>query len=168
MTGIEVALIGIALASTAVSVAGAAQQGKAAKQQGAINQQIAERNALISEEEARNAEKSAAFDEERLREQGVRRRAAARAAAGAQGLSFEGSPLLLLSEDAADTEIDALSIRFGGAREAARLRSQAEVERLGGRAARIKGQNEATAATFQAGSSVLTGAKGVIDTGVFA
>jgi hypothetical protein len=167
MTGIEVALAVTAVAGTLVQVAGAVQQAGAAKEQGRINQQIAERNAQISEEEARLAEKSAAFDEDRLREQGIRRRAAARAAAGAQGRSLEGSPLLLLAEDAADTEIDALSIRFGGARQAAALRSQAEVERLGGQAAGIKARNQATAAKFKAGSSVLTGARGVIESGVF-
>lgn len=117
MTGVELFTIGttaITLADAAiaasaiVSAAGAFGQAKAQAQTQRYNAAVQRRNA----DAARNA---AAFEERKKREDVARHLSAQRAAAGASGVLIEeGSPLQVMAESAAQGELDALAIRFGG------------------------------------------------------
>ena len=121
------------IAGAIVSGIGAIRQGQAAQQQAdfqsAIMQQQAERERL-------NAEAA----EEDFRRRQSRLLASRRALLGGAGIEAgEGSPLLVSSDFAGETELQALRIRSGGELSATRLEQQAGLERLRGRAARTAG-----------------------------
>ncbi len=144
MTGTE-ALIALTAFSAVVGAAGALQAG-------AAQAEAAEFNARVSEQQARRARQAAAFEEQRLRDAGAQR-----AAIGASGIGFEGSPLLVMADTAEEAELDAPAIRFSGSTAEARAKSQAALDRLQARQAR-------TAGFFQAGASILGGATGIAKT----
>jgi hypothetical protein len=153
MSGVELFTIGsaavtLADAATAVtavtgalgSIAGANAQASAAEQQAAF----AEQNAAI-------ARQRAASDEARTRRENRRRQGLARATIGASGVTFEGSPLDVLSDSAAEAELDALTVRQAGELEASGFRQQA-------RNARARASDARTAGRIGAGTALLSGA----------
>lgn len=74
-----------------------------------------------------------------------------RAAAGSSGVQVgSGSPLLTFADFGAETELQARRIRKGGEIRATRLRQQAELSKMGGRASLLKG-------VTRGGSTLLTG-----------
>ena len=129
------------VAATALSAASSIQQGRAADK-------AAQFNARALEADAKQAKAVAAFEARLARERGAKLLGRQRAAAGASGISLEGSPLLVMGETAANIERDALAIEFGGAARAAALRNQAAGERFAGRQAKRAG-------FFKAGTTVL-------------
>lgn len=131
------------LVGTAVTAGGALYEGAQAKKQADYNAQVLEADAVA-------AKQKAAFDETLHRERVKRILSSQRAAAGASGVEFTGSPLLAFEETVRAGELDALAIRYGGAVESARKRSGAELSRMEGRAAR-------TSSFFKAGATLLTG-----------
>lgn len=149
MTSTEV-LIALTAFSAVVGAAGTLQAG-------AAQAEAAEFNARVSEQEAQRARQAAAFEEQRLRDAARRVAGAQRAAIGASGIGFEGSPLLVMADTAEEAELDALAIRFSGSTAEARAKSQAALDRLQARQAR-------TAGFFQAGASILGGATGIAKT----
>ena len=99
--------------------------------------------------------RSAQFNADSARQEAASREAAQRTAAQRQlgsiragvsksGATMEGTPLAVLSESAANAEIDALNTRYSGQREAALYES--------------RGRNARTAGYLRAGTSLLTGA----------
>lgn len=70
-------------------------------------------NADVARAQRRLALQRGKFAEARSREQARRFRGEQRAAVGASGTTFTGSPLLVIAEAAEDAELDALAIRFG-------------------------------------------------------
>lgn len=148
MSGTEV-LIALSAVSAVVGAAGALQAG-------AAQAEAAEFNAAVSEQEAKRARQAAAFEEQRVRDAARRVAGAQRAAIGASGIGFEGSPLLVMAETAEEAEIDALAVRFSGSAAEARAKSQATLDRLEARQARTTG-------FFKAGASILGGAKGIAE-----
>ena len=99
----------------------------------------------------------AAYDEEMHRERVRKLISSQRAAYGASGVDIEGSPLLLLEDTAAQGEMDALAIRYGGEVEASQKRSQAELYEL-------QGKNAKKASYYKAGSSLLSGGASIAKT----
>lgn len=135
----------LAIAAAGVAAAGAIQAGQAQKKIGKFNAELARR-------EAKRAREVAAFKEKQLREEGAAFRSKQIAAAASQGRDVnEGSPLLLRQETAEDIELDALSIRFQGSAEAARLEGEARLHKF-------RGKQAQTASFFKAGSTLLGGA----------
>lgn len=140
MTGIETALL---IGGTLVSAMGAIQQGNAAAAAADYNARLAEQNATIATQQA--AEK-----ERQQRILARKQIGSARAAYGASGVTMEGSPLDVLEESAYNSELDALTLRYGGQIESMGLRNQAALERMQGKSAK-------TAGYMNAGSSLLLG-----------
>jgi len=135
----------VAVAAVAVSAFGTIQAGQAAKS-------AAKYNAAVAEQAAKAASDKAAYDEQRHRESIRKLMSSQRALYGKSGLDMtEGSPLLVMEDTAAQGELDAMAIRYGGDIASARDRSAANLSRMQGAAA-------VTASYFQAGSTLLSGA----------
>lgn len=134
----------LGVAGTALSAVGTLQQGIAQGRASDYNAQVAEQNATA-------ARQKAAFDEAARREQLQRVQAAARAAIGKSGADFSGSALDLMAQNAAQAELDALAIRYGGEVRASGLQAQAELDRFQADASRTGGY-------FGAGARALQGA----------
>ncbi len=118
--------------STAASAGGAIYSG--IKQE-----EAAEYSAKVAEQNAEASLKKAAYDEEAQREKVKRLLSTQRAAYGKSGVDLTGSPLLVLEDTAAQGELDALAIRYGGEIEAGQQKSKAELYRLQGQTAKTEG-----------------------------
>lgn len=129
--------------STLFTAGSALYQGQQAKKQ-------ADYNASVAEADAAAAKQKAEYDEKMHRERVRRLLSSQRAAYGKSGVDLAGSPLLMLQDTAKEGELDALAIRYGGDVEASRNRSEANLLRMQGRAARTSGY-------LQAGGTLLSG-----------
>ena len=116
--------------ATGLAVVGAIQGGKAEASAAQFNADAARREAASREAAQRTAAQ--------------RQLGSIRAGVSKSGATMEGTPLAVLSESAANAEIDALNTRYSGQREAALYES--------------RGQNARTAGYLRAGTSLLTGA----------
>jgi len=115
---------------TAVGALGAIQGGKAENSAAQFNADSARMEAQARETAQRTAAQ--------------RQLGSIRAGVSKSGATMEGTPLAVLSESAANAEIDALNTRYSGQREAALYES--------------RGRNARTAGYLRAGTSLLTGA----------
>ena len=118
------------IAGTAASVIGAIQGGKAEASSAQFN--------------ADSARQEAASREAAQRTAAHRQLGAIRAGVSKSGATMEGTPLAVLSESAANAEIDALNTRYSGQREAALYEA--------------RGRNAKTAGYMRAGTSLLSSA----------
>lgn len=134
----------LSLASAAISAFGAIQQGaaanRAAKFESAQLRIQADRDRQIAEQDAQD------FDDNESR-----RRATARARIAGSGVTFEGTPLAVLSDLAGEAQFNKLRILSGGETSVIRAENQAANRRVEGRSAQRSG-------FFRAGASLLTGA----------
>lgn len=124
MTGIEV---GTLLTIGSLALSGLEAVGAIVK--GNAQARAAETNAQISEAQARQQQLVAAENERRQRRDTERRLGAAAANRGASGVAMEGSPLDVFADEAAEGELVALDIRYGGLMSARNLQSQAAMDR---------------------------------------
>ena len=108
----------LAAAATVVTAAGSIMSGQS--QAAALSAQ------------AKVEKQRAAFEAERQRDYAARFLGAQRAAYGASGVTLEGTPIDVLADTAAQAELDALAIQWGGQARATALSSQASAARLGG------------------------------------
>lgn len=115
---------------TGISVIGAIQGGKAESQAAQYNADSARAEAQARE----NAQRA----------QAQRQLGMIRANVSKSGATMEGTPLAVLSESAANAEIDALNTRYSGQRESALYSA--------------RGQNARTAGYMRAGTSLLSSA----------
>lgn len=81
----------------------------------------------IFEKEAEVAEQQGLFEAERIRTQGDKLIGAQKATYAKAGVFLEGSPLLVMQEQARTAELDALMLRYSAQLEKQRLLEQAEV-----------------------------------------
>jgi hypothetical protein len=86
----------------------------AARQQAKAQAQAAEYNAEIEQQQAAQAMSAAAYEANLVNQKSNRMLATARADYGAAGLAVEGSPLLTMSESAAQAEMDQAAIMYKG------------------------------------------------------
>ena len=135
----------VALAGTAVAAGSAIYQGQQAKKE-------AEYNASVQEQNAVAAQQKASYDETMHRERVRKLLSSQKALYGRSGVSLIGSPELLLEETAAQGELDALAIRYGGDVEASRYRSEATLSKMRGRAASTSGYASAGSTLLSGGS----------------
>lgn len=126
-TGVEVAMIAMA-AAAAVSAIGQIEAGRNAKK-------ASEYNAQVAEARGRQVKQAAAFNEQRQRDQADKVVSTQQAAFGRSGVQMVGSPLLVVSDTAAEAELDALAIRYSGSVEEANAKRQAAADRLQGKIA---------------------------------
>ena len=125
MSGMEIALLG-----SIVGAVGAIQGGKAENSAAQFNAQ----SARMEAESRENAQRA----------QAKQQLGAIRAGVSKSGATMEGTPLAVLSESAANAEIDALNTRYSGQREAALYEA--------------RGKNARTAGYMRAGTSLLSSA----------
>jgi hypothetical protein len=137
----------ISIAMMAVSVVGKVIESD--QQRKAYNYQadVAEQNAIAAQNKAK-------YEEDAHRRQLQKIMSTQRTLYGKANIDLAGSPLLVMEDTAAQGELDALAIRFGGDIAAAQQRSAANL-------ARMQGQNAMTAGYISAGTSLLAGAKDV-------
>lgn len=99
-----------------------------------------DRQAVFSEQDAEMAKHAAAFRAQQLRLARARQQGANRVAIGASGVTFAGSPLETLAENAYQAETEILLTEYGGEMEARALAEQAMQARLGAEARRYEGR----------------------------
>lgn len=132
-------------AATAVSAYGQYQQGKAEKKMHDANARIQERNAQIALEKANY--------EAELASQKLRRAIGAqRAAQGASGYLMSGSALDLQEDSVTQGEMDRLAILYGGNVDAENWRSEADLSRMKGKAAKQAGTTAAFGTLLSGGA----------------
>lgn len=134
-------------AGNAASIVG----GVASVAQGVAANKQAQFQASVNEQQAARERQVSAAEEEDFRRRQSRVFAKGRAEAGASGIDIgTGSSLLAAGDFAAETELQALRIRSGGATRATRLRQKAQLTRQAGRSNQLTG-------FLRGGASLLTG-----------
>jgi hypothetical protein len=108
-------------------------------------QRAYEFNANQADQNARQAELIAAQEERQTRIIGKKAIGSMVAAYGASGVSLEGSPMDVLAESLAQTELDALNVRYSGQSKAINLRNEARINRYQGSQAKASGYYGAAA-----------------------
>ncbi|OGP65584.1 MAG: hypothetical protein A3K22_03505 [Deltaproteobacteria bacterium RBG_16_42_7] len=133
---------------TAVAAAGGAYYSYESGQQ---QKKAYKANAAILEQDALAEKQKAEYEEGAHRNRIRQILSRQKALYGKSGVQMEGSPLLVMEDTAAQGEMDALAIRYGGDVAAARTRSEANLMRMQGRTAGRLG-------TIKAGTTLLQGA----------
>lgn len=141
MTGAEILLA----AGIGASILGTVASAQSTKYEANAEASIAEYNAKVAEQEATMKRQQTAFNEGIQREQDLRKRASMRAAVLSRGVTSEGSPILAEADQAAQDEITALAIRYGGEVEATQAESKAQGYRYQAGVLRQAGKNKANA-----------------------
>ena len=132
------------IASAVVAAGGTAVSADASRR-------AANTNADIQEQNAAAARAKSNYDEQRHRESVQKMLSTQRALYGKSGVDMSGSPLLVMEDTAAQGELDALAIRYGGDVASAQQRSAANLSRM-------QASDYQTAGYLKAGSSLLSGA----------
>jgi hypothetical protein len=133
------------IAGGLLGAAGSMQQGSAAKKAAKYNSKMLEARAVDVIAQSKE-------EERRQRVIGRKQLGDIRASYAASGVTTEGSPLDILEESAASAELDALTIRRNGERQAMAFRNEAKLERMQGRASYNAGQIGAAATLLNAGA----------------
>ena len=144
--------VAVAAASTALSVYGQYQAGQAAEATANYNAKLAENEALAKEQQSHVESLQMQKNKERL----LASQRAGFAKAGAVGT--EGTPLLLMAEQAGTMELDILNQQRNRAMQATALRSEADLQRY-------TGEQAASAATIGAGATLLSGIGSTVSAG---
>lgn len=142
---------GVSTGLSVLSAAGTAVSAFAGYQQARAEAAAQARNAQQQEYEADYAQKVAGAEAANFRRRFARLQGANRAAVGASGGTFSGSSLLALSDNAAEAQLEELTIRHSGTIGAARSRSGAAIDRFEARQTR-------RGAPYALGARLLTGA----------
>lgn len=134
------------------------QAGQAAAAQAEGQAAMAEYNAKLQEREARMLEQQAAFRQRRQAREAQRHMSSLRAGLAASGaVPTEGAPLLIQSEQAAESELENLLIGYERQVGAQRATSQAQLDRLQASIYRKRAGTSRTAGIMGAGTTLLTG-----------
>lgn len=132
---------------TAVSAAGAIAQGQ---QQSAL----AKAQAQAQEQQAEAERRAAAYESAKEFRQQQLLQSSARAQVGASGVGFAGSPTAALVANAGEGQMELEAIQFGSTIRQNNLRTQADISRMQGKAAR-------TNSMFGAASTIIGGASNI-------
>lgn len=136
---------GVLVVGTAVAAYGQYEAGQAAKA-------TANYNAKLAKNEAKAREQQAHVESQQMQKNKERLLASQRAGFAKGGAVItEGTPLLLMAEQAGTAELDILNQQRNRAMEASSLRSEASLSK-------IQGKQAARSANIQAGATVLQGA----------
>lgn len=141
------ALLVASLVATAV---GTGVSAYAANQAGKAQQSLNNYNAALSDQSAMDAARDSRIKANAQRAQAEKIKARQRALYAKAGVvSATGTPLMVQVAQAGELEMAALEQEQAGNAEAARLRSQAVLDRMSGSAARRAGNLNATATILQ-------------------
>ena len=140
---------------TALSLisAGLTAGGTVLQAQQAASASQAQATAL--ERQAEDRERIAAFEANRLREEGERLGGSQRASTLASGISIEGSPMDVIGESAAEVALDQQMIRRNAQMRADEFRFEAGMARSNARSQRIGGAIGSIAPFIDAGSDMM-------------
>jgi len=141
-----------AVAAIASAVVGAVDGAR----KGAADRNSAEFQARLLEQDAERQKQAGVADATALRRRGSQLSARQRAALAGSGLALSGTPLLVQSDIAADTERQVSRALAGADTTAARKRQEAALQRL-------RGANRRDTSFFRAGKSLLSGTGGFAD-----
>lgn len=147
------------LFGTALSVGGAFMGMQSQQAQANYNAQVARNNQTIADQNAAYARQAAAIKEQSARMKYAGLEGSQRAQAASNGFDVNGgSNLDILGSTAALGDLDALTIRANGEREAYGYRTQSS--NFAGQAAAYDaaGANAGTAGIFSMGSNIMAGA----------
>lgn len=148
----------LAAAAVGAQVYGKIQEGQAADVEGKSQQNMANYNAALQEREARTIEQKTRLEQIQQAKEAERRAGTLRAKLGASGaVTTSGSPLLIQTTQAEESELENLRIGEQGAEQALASRQQGQLDLLSGRLARQRGKAARTGAFIGAGSTLLTG-----------
>lgn len=134
--------------ATAAIVLAAVVSAAAAIHSGRQSAAAADTNARIMEAEAEQARTTAQYNADIHREKVRRALSAQRAMHGRTGFDTAGTPLAVFEDTAAQGELDALVIKYGGDITAAAKRSGSYLQRM-------QGQTAETLGYMKAGSTLL-------------
>jgi len=143
---VTIAMIGMG-AGGLLSAYSQIQAGEAAAKMGEYNARLLEYQAGVSRE-------TAAYEEKRLRRGAERFKGKQRALYAKAGVTFEGSPLLVLADTAAEAEMDALAIRYGGETRARGYEMEAISSRWQGKMAKLTGRIGAVSTILSTGGQM--------------
>jgi hypothetical protein len=149
MGGPEV-LLASALIDSGTAFESSRQEANAVRNEGKNRQLVNNQNALIARQQAIQEERAAIEQNRQFRRQERRDRSANQAIIGASGVTTEGSPLLLLEENAANAEIDSMLILREGQIKRDKLLGQAQLDEFSGRVARQSSRAKSKAILFNA------------------
>ena len=136
---------------TIVTVVGAGISAYGKYQSGQAQKAMADYNAKLAENEAIAKEQQAHAESLQMRKDKERLQASQRAGFAKSGaIITEGTPLLVMAEQAGIMELDILNAQRNRALESSALRSQATLDKYAGKQA-------ATAGTIGAGATLLSG-----------
>lgn len=149
------------MAAAAASATASVVQGIQGYQQGMHESQIAGQNARIAEDNAARARRDADMAEEAQRRE-ARKQLGRAAAAGAQSGVAQAGPGAnslgaVMRQGAAEAELDALNIRYGGDTERTAFLTEAVQQRMERRAAIRRAKNAAWSGALGAASAGLSG-----------
>lgn len=153
-----IAAIAIGGTGLGLQMKGQMEAGKARERQAKEQAAWQEYNAKLAEREGTEAQAAAAHEERKHRKAGERLKARQRVALGKAGVLPTGSALEVLEETATELEEDALMIRRGGQVGAQRLTAEAQLSRMTGRSALLRGRAARRAGRTGAIATGLTGA----------
>jgi hypothetical protein len=150
---------GLLYASLALSAASAGYSAYSANQQGKAQQALNNYNAAASDQAALDAQRDARIKANTQRAENDRIKARQRTLYAKAGVvSGTGSPLMVQVQQAGELEMAALEQEQIGNADAAKLRTQAVIDRMAGRSARSAGRMNAFATVLQgAGQMASTG-----------
>ncbi len=141
----------VAVVGLVVAVAAAATSAYAQHEQAQQQQDAAKYNAKVATNQALQAQYAAEAQAKQREEQTRRRLATQRVAAGASGVTTEGSPLAVMMDSAAQGAYEAGLIRAGGQYQADALFGEAGIQRF-------YGDSAASAGALRSGTTLLSGA----------
>lgn len=136
MAAIPAIIMGVGMAG---SLTGGIMKAQGDEQKGEVEGSIQDYKAKIADQNAGLAIQQAAENERKARAEGAQSLGAGRAAYGASGVTMEGSPTEVLAQGAAQSELNALTIRHAGQVQAVGYRNEANLARYEGNAARTTG-----------------------------
>jgi hypothetical protein len=145
----------VALASLAVAAVSAGVGAYASYAQAQQQQDVAKYQAKLEQNRAQAAQQQAQSASDTLREQDRRIMAQQRAIVGGEGLSMEGSPLMILMDSAEQAQLEQQRVKYGGSLQAAGLQNQAKL-------LRYEGAQYARAGGVTAGTTLVTGASSAL------
>lgn len=148
------------MADSALAGIGGAMQIIAPIHQGMAQKAGSDFNAQLAEQNAVQAEQQAAEEERRARIQSKKALGDIRAAAGASGITLEGSPEDILAESAMNAELDALNVRHKGALRSLAFKEEARLQRFYGKQAKLGGYLGGAAAAARQGQSAVAASSG--------
>lgn len=158
MTGGEAAIITLMAAATATTAYSEVQRGKSAKAQAEQQAAWDDYNAKVAKREAEAERKASDFEATQHTRAAKQLQARLRAAVGKSGVTFEGSPLLVAEDMAAQLAIESANIRTTGARRVGAWTSRSILDTSMAKAARASAPGYKRAGYLRAGSSILQGA----------